>query len=67
MWNIIVTSNDCDGHPDFRKNWDQLCYLTGDGKCTYENCPRRDKEFDKMKFLEKMHETLSRGDDPYDD
>ncbi len=65
MWNIIISSDDCSEHPDYRKNWKELCNLIG--QCTYENCPLRDKEFDKMKFLEKMHETLSRGDDPYDD
>lgn len=67
MWNIIVLSDECDAHPDFRKNWDKLCYLTVDGKCTYENCPRRNKGYEIMKALEKMQEILSRGNDPYDD
>ncbi len=40
-WDIIISSVECNEHPDYRKNWRELCYLIG--KCDYEKCPKRHK------------------------
>lgn len=37
-WSIIISSDECDEHPDWIKNWREKCYLIG--KCDYKKCPR---------------------------
>ncbi|MFZ3166330.1 MAG: hypothetical protein WA130_01860 [Candidatus Methanoperedens sp.] len=62
VWKIIISNDRCTHHPDYHSDWKNRCYITKDGKCNYENCPFVDKDYDKMKRLEKMYEILSRGD-----
>jgi len=38
-WNIVISSDECDAHPDYRKNWKELCNIIG--KCNQMNCPRK--------------------------
>jgi len=40
-WNIVINSDVCDCHPDYKKNWKELCYLIG--QCNYDKCPLRMK------------------------
>ena len=38
-WNIVISSDDCDAHPDYIYGWKERCNLIG--KCNYEKCPRK--------------------------
>jgi len=38
-WKIIISSDDCNEHPDYIYGWKEHCNLIG--KCEYKNCPKR--------------------------